>query len=468
LIGEQHVGIRRQGSNAVRRSARLMRTWMKAVLLVPLVAGLCWGGAIWFWRATDRMPGTLDLVLSLFVLPLGLLLAIWLGRSALRVAAAAPTSAAPAAAPLAILAAAIRTPHGASPGELTGAIAAGTARARLDKALVDDNGFPVMSLRSDDADDAGLRDEISQWCAPGLALADEQWRALVLATGVAADLAHAAAERLLTQAGEAPLLYLLPILPPAWSIDERRMAGQWLQHVVARAGWPPARMSLAAELPADTRGASPCAVLRRLAHQGILSGQPLVGLIVAGASCVGSATVDQWIGNGTLFDATRPQGLIPGEGAAALLLTDLRQARALDGASYATLHLAPEARRDDSADDANQADATLLVTMVDKLLAAGATRADAVVKVVADTGHRNGRVMELMALAGASLGALDPEADIMRVGGACGASGAASFVAAIALARHHAIGLQAPVLCISNEDPYRRGAVLVRPAAALS
>ena len=464
-----------------------MRPWMKVSLLVLLVMGLCWGGAIWYWSETNRMPATQDLVLYLVALPLGVLLAFWLGRKALAAIAAAPVGGAaataaptdsavpapaPSAAPLAILAGAIRTPFGASPDELASAMAEGKARPELDASLVDENGFPVMTARSDDADDASLQDEISEWFTQQgvheLELADEQWRALALATGVVGDLAGTAASELIATDGKPPMFYLLPILPSDWSIEERRLAGLWLQHVGSQAGWPLARISLAAELPAETRGASPSAVLGRLAHQGSLSGLPLVGLVVAAASNIGNASINQWEGNATLFAAARPQGLIPGEGAAGLLLTDVRQALALDGPAFVTLHLEADARRHNSADEAKKADAKLLGTMVDKVLAAGPAEAETIAKLITDTGHRTSRVMELMELATTKLKDLDPEADILRLGGACGSCGAVPFVAALALARHHVIELEAPVLCISNEDPYRRSAVLVRPAAALS
>ena len=49
-----------------------MRPWMKAGLLVVLVLGLSWGGAIWYWRATNRMPANGDLAIYLVALPLGI------------------------------------------------------------------------------------------------------------------------------------------------------------------------------------------------------------------------------------------------------------------------------------------------------------------------------------------------------------------------------------------------------------
>ena len=150
-------------------------SWMKKIALSVLMFGACWGGAVWYWRATNRMPSSVDLASWLLVLPLGLLLAAWLGVKLVAALGAAPVSVAPAtpaaagpaqappAAPLAILGAALRAPHGSNPEDLAGALADNKARADLDPELVDDDGFPVMTARSGDADDASMQEEITAW-----------------------------------------------------------------------------------------------------------------------------------------------------------------------------------------------------------------------------------------------------------------------------------------------------------------
>jgi hypothetical protein len=464
-----------------------MRPWIKKTLLALLVFGLCWGGAIWYWRATNRMPSTDDLVLTMLLLPLALLLVIWLGVKLYALIAAAPAAAAaaasqpsdaalpppaPEAPPLAIVASALRAPHGASPDELSGAIADNKARADLDPQLVDDAGFPVMTARSAEADDTGMQEEISEWfTASGMTemqLDAEQWRALTMGSAVAADLAAQAVSELLPAEGMAPMLQLMPILPGAWQLEQRRAAGLWLRHVTTQAGWPAAQVALAAELPGDARGASPLAVLARLAHHAAIGDAAVVAIIVACGSHVGEESINQWAGNASLFTSSKPQGLIPGEGAAGLLLADARQAHAIDGMPVILLHTVDEARRHNSADEAKRADADLLGTLTEKVLARAAAQADQVAMIVADTGHRTSRVLELLGLAGAALPQLDDEADVLRLGAGCGTCGAVPFMTALAMARHHAIERNAPILCISNEDAYRRSAALVRPAVSLS
>ena len=462
-----------------------MRPWIKKSLLAVLVFGLAWGGAVWYWRATNRMPSTDDLIIFLLVLPLVALLLIWLVAKLFALIAAAPAvaaakpssdAAAPAAAPdappLAILASALRAPHGASAEELSAAFADNKARADLDPELVDDDGFPVMTARSADAGDAGLQEEITEWLAqngmPGLQLDDEQWRALSMGSAVAAELASQAAADLMPGEGTPPMLQLMPVLPAAWQFEQRRAAGLWLRHVVEQAGWPLAQMALAAELPADARGASPAAVLGRLAHHAAASNASMVAIMVACSSHLGDDSIGKWAGNATLFTSHQPQGLIPGEGAAGLLLADARQAQTIEGAPVILLHLVDEERRHNSADEARRADSKLLASMTEKVLARAHSQAEQVAMITADTGHRTSRVLELMGLASATLPQLDEGADVIRVGAGSGTCGAVPFMTALALARHHAAERDAPVLCISNEDPYRRCAALIRPAASLS
>lgn len=461
-----------------------MRPWMKVSLLIVVILGLSWGGAIWFWRETNRMPAPGDMVTYLVAVPLGILAALWLGRVVMNKMAAAPAAPAPAGAAsapatapapvapaLAIVAAAMRTPHGAAADELSAKLLDGKARGELDPELVNDQGFPIMTLRSGDAGDPATEEEVTAWFAASgvqdLELTPGQWRALTLATSVTADLAGQAVGSLHGN-GTPPMLYLQPMLPADWRLDLRAAAGLWLRHVVLQSGWPEQRLTAAAAVPADARGASPAAVLGRLAHQANASGMPLVAIVVACASSLSEQCVQEWSAQDIMFSAQRPMGRIPGEGAAGLLLADVLQAGAVPGLAYNMLHLEPEARRHNSADEAKKADAKALATLAAKLLADTGTDPGKVAMLVTDTDHRTTRVMESMELASGTLPHLDLATEVLSVGAACGACGSVPYMAALGLAQHHATELAAPVLCISNDDPYRRSAILIKPAAALS
>jgi len=463
-----------------------MRGWLKVTLGIALLLALCWGGAVLAWRSNNHMPSTDDLVIYLLVLPLLLLAAFWLGRKMIAIMAAAPaaTLAAPAAPttpapapdapPLVILGAALRAVHGGSADELAAAVADNQARADLDTELVDELGFPLMTARSSEADDDSMKEDVNDWlAAQGLSairFEPEQWRALAMGSAVVTELCEQARYTLeppKDKPDELPLLQLLPVLPQDWHIDQRRAAGLWLRHTALEAGWTGAQLSLAAELPVDARGASPLAVIARLAHHAAANEGPLAAMVVACGSQIGEESINRLAAKGTLFTAAQPQGLVPGEGAAGLLLVDFAQAGRIADAPV-TLHTVDDARRHNSADEAKRADSALLNTLTEKVLLRAKSGAADVAMLLADTDHRSSRVLELMGVSEKSLPQLDAATDVVALGTACGSCGAVPFMTALAMARHYALERAAPILCISNEDPYRRSAVLVQPAASLS
>jgi hypothetical protein len=465
-----------------------MRGWLQRGMLVALVFGACWGGAVWYWRATNRMPAGGDLALYLLALPLALLFSLWLGRR-LVVAAAAPAAVAapdnapapvPAVvrpAPLAIVDAAVRVPRGASPTELAEAFAEHQARAALDPELVDADGFPAMTARSADAVAPGVQEEISAWLAANgmadVAFSAAQWRALTLASAVASDLGSAAAVALLPADGAPPPLRLIALMPTDWPSAQRGAARAWLRHTVAQFGWPDSLVVLDAELPTEAHEAGVTGQLRRLGAAAAqatnaASATPLVAILLACGSQLEQATVDAWHDAGSLFTASRPQGMIPGEGAAGLLLADLAQARAHPELAFTLLHGASEGRHERSSDGAARADSALLAALAAEALATAAADAADVALIVADTGHRANRVLELVGAAGIAAPGLDAAADVLRIGAAGGHCGAVPLTTALALAHDQALARGAPVLCISNEDPHHRCAALIGPAAFAS
>ena len=444
--------------------------WIRQALIAIAVFVACWGGAIVWWRVSARVPGTREWMSLLFGLPLTVLLAGVIGRHWLAKRAAAPAdaiSATPAhsssaaehpaqAQRVAVLATALRAPHGASAEELAAAIADNKARPDLDRELVDDDGFPVMCARCPDAHDDALREDVADWLAAHAIadphFSDEQWRALTLASAVASELAGRAAIEWIVRDDAVPRLQVLPLLPPEWSAGQRDAAAAWLRHTVAQAGWQGQIGQAAADV-------DPAAGIAQLAGIVAAGDQPCVTLAVACASHVGDGTVARWASDRTLFTATQPQGMMPGEGAAGLLL-----AGASDGGAVALLAPLEQVQDDAGADVRRRDDARVLGALAEGALARADVAAADVAMIVADTGHRSRYVLELMEYASAAMRQLDGSADVVRVGAAGGYSGIVSFVTALALASHYAVGRQAPVLCIANEMPGRRLAALVRPA----
>jgi len=461
-------------------SARPFGTWLKygAVTLTTFV--VCWTLVVGYWNATGRNPGTGELALALLALPAALLLGVWGARKLAIAKEASSAVATPRAAMLpavagvidastpllAIIATAVRSPYGASTEELADAIANNEARADLDKELVDDHGFPVMAARSEDAHDEALQDEIVEWLSgqgiPHLHLDEEQWRALILASGVAAELASRATD-LLPPEGKPPVLQLKLILPGDWSLEVRSAATSWLRHVVGQYGWPAAAMTTT-DVSEQDGPASPTAVLLQLMPRMEGNPAPLVAVVIACASQIGQESVDRLAAQSLLFtSADHANGQVPGEGAAGLLLSDLQRAQSVDDGNLALLGPVLERRLASSADDARRADATLLTEMTQQIGKSASIETSQIDMIVADTAHRVSRVLELMALASPVIEQVDAADDIVRIGLGSGSCGAVPFMTVLALAQHYTCARQAPVLCISNEDPYLRCAALVRP-----
>lgn len=449
---------------ATLRSSAL-RAWMTGGLLAVLAFGVCWTGAIFYWRAQDSDPRTGELMFYLFILPAALLAGALLTRKHLgdtSASAAAREELAPAAAPLtppppdafplAIIATAVRSPHGVMAVALAGALAGKQARPTLDPALVDDAGYPLPTARCGDAVDATVLTSFAAWLtenAIDIAFDDAGSRALVMATHIATELAQ---HTLKLQ--DAPLLHLAPVLPSSWTREQRHAASLWLQHTVAQGGWPLARIELMAAVDTDLFDAFPALLLADLATR------PLVAAMVIGCeSHLGEDTINQWRAS------ARPDAVV-GEGAAGLLLTDPAAAAAIDGPLFALMAPIQCDRRDTDADTSRGPIPPLLARLAQDALAAAHCEPEAIAMIVADTSARPGRMLELMGYAGAAMPQLDDQEDIIAFGHASGSCGAVPALTALALARHHACARNAPVLWVANDHAYQRCVAVVQPPRA--
>lgn len=442
-----------------------MRGWLKGALLSTSVFGASWTGAVSYWRSTNRMPSTFDLFVWMAALPLALLLAFWIGRrirAARAAAAVAPAPDAPATLPdappalpaLAILAAAVRTPHGDGVHELVQAVGEGRARPGLDPELVDIDGFPLISARAALDDVVELRAQVDAWRgSTGLAdprFTQEQWRALALGTQVAAEL--------VAQAAGHPQLRIHATLGPDWNEAQRALAAAWLAALATQGGWP------AQQVQATSHAIPAATLLAQLADGAGRTREGVFAIVLSFGSQIGEASVDDLARRGVLFGAANAQGLIPGEAAAGLLVSDEKHA-AQAGVDATTLQLtsAPRAANENS----RKPDAAALRGLSGTLLPDDAA-AGAVTAIFADAGHRSAAQLELMKFAGEALPALDLGEDLTALGGACGHCGEAPFLAALALAHQHALDTAGAALCVGIEDPSQRTAALVRPGAALT
>jgi hypothetical protein len=445
-----------------------MAAWIRGSVLTMLTFGAFWGGAIFTWRGADRAPSTSDLVTYLVALPLAVLAGVVLVRrfataqpalAPAGAAAAAPVPAAAARLPaLALVDAAVRTRHGDSVDDLAAAIDAQRTRPHLDPELVDDAGYPVMSVRVPSAGDAAWRADAEPWLAAqghaDIRFGEAHWRALELASGVVNELADAAAAATAAAGAGAALLRIVPLAPADWTAAQRTAAGAWFAHVAAHTGWEANKVAVSPAPPGEPAAAA-SALLSVLAGQS--NNEPVLTILLAFDSRIDQAAVDRMAADGTLFTATHPQGLIPGEGAAGLLLGDPAHAAPTLQAASTT--------RGASADATSRIDAADLRRLTERVLAETAVDASTVAALFADADHRSNRVLEAMALAHDDLPHLDAGIDVRATGPACGQSGAVPFLAALALGRRQVLEGAGAVLCIGNADAIHRSAAVVRAAA---
>jgi hypothetical protein len=454
-----------------------MGAWIRGGMLTMLTFGACWGGAISTWRVSGRAPSNADLLTYLVALPLAVLAGVLLVRrratarpAATAADAPAPPAPAPAAAArlpaLGLLDAAVRTRHGESVDALAAALDAHRARPDLDPELVDDAGYPALSVRVPSAGDAFWRADAEPWlAAQGLAGArfgDVHWRALELASGVVDELADAATRTAIGGTDTpSPLLRIVPLAPAGWTDAQRAAAGAWLAHVAARAGWNPADVTAVPAAPGEPVAAA-LSTLSLLAGQAGTSAERAPTILVAFDSRIDQAIVDRMANAGNLLTAAHPQGRIPGEGAAGLLVA--APAHEPD-AGAPTLQAAGGTRTASAGAGAQgRVDAADLRRLVARLLSDCAVDAAAVSALVADADQRRDRVLEAMALAHEDLPHLDAGIDVRTAGPACGESGAVPLLAALALGRRRVLEGADAVLCVGNADPVHLAAALVRAA----
>ncbi len=471
-----------------------MRPWLSRSLIVAATFATCWLGAVWYWRETRRMPGTDDLIIYMLLLPLLLLLLVWGGSKLLAAAgagaaasaaasaadaAAQPATAPPPAAALTVLAGALRMPHGDSAAQLADALLSRKANLALDPELINDSGYPILSGRVDNVDVDAQQDSMDEWLRahhPESDFGDEQWRALALGSEVAADLAvelgrHPALPPYMEAATAGkplpplPSLHVIALLPTEWADAERAAATGWLRHLVARYGWPAAR--LAPPLLA-AHGQAPLPLIGQLANQARQEEQPLLCLVLACGSRIGAASVQDWADHAILFDSDHPHGRIPGEGAAGLLLADTVQGALFEDTGAALMYPASSALRAASADGKTRGDTGLLAELAAQAIATAGVNAADIAMLAADSDQRASRMTELLAMSSATVPELDLSSQLLTVGAGCGDAGTVSTLAALVLAQQQVRDGAGPTLCVTNLDPFHRGAVLLTAHAAVA
>lgn len=369
-----------------------------------------------------------------------------------------------------MLASAARAAPGNDPEAIHAAVT-GQQRPALDASLKNAKGFPIFSARAAHLDTDMLRDAAALADAPDAARTEDRIRAAALLGEVVQTLSQAARAHALEggrpERDDAwPLLQLELLLPADWPDAAREHASEQAR---AAAVWPSSRVSVRAHAAQDALASD--ALLRRLALETITPAVAALRLVAAADSYIDANQVQDWEAQGALAGNATPQGRIPGEASAGLLL-DLALAPDANNApkdlpppaGALALTLSSTAQRATRADARGALMEPMLTELATNFLEAHAQSADTIAALVSDTDHRGSRPLEAAGLASALFPALDPNQDCLAVGAVCGYTGAASHLLTLAIASEACAQSNAPVLAVLTQDPAQRALALVSRA----
>jgi hypothetical protein len=452
---------------------------LKKSLLVLALFAVVWLAVIIWWQESRTLPTGVDIGLYLFALPLAVLGALWLGARAVRAARAPkpePLASAPAAdeapaalAQLRIVAVAARAAAGPDAAGIAEALAE-QQRPELDPELKTLQGFPIFAARVPQLDDVELYAAARERGAPAEALTTAGLRATALLADIAATLtsdAHRRVTELDVPARDEdwPLLRFDIVLPASWPQAARERARA---QVLAAAGvWPDTRVSATEHGARDAMAVD--MLLRELASASSSAADaPTWRIVLAADGYVDQDLVAQWDADAMLLTHANPQGRVPGEAAAGVLLG---QAHSTSTADATDVHVAlsPVTHRQKPADARGAQAEPALADLTRDLVQRAAIAPDSVIHVISDADHRGSRPLEALNVASQLFEHLDTAKDCHAVGVACGHTGVAASLLTLAVACEACMQSesQPAVVTLTLQDPALRCASLVyRPAAS--
>jgi hypothetical protein len=479
-----------------------------ATLLV--VFGVVWVGVVLHWRRTGIEPTAGHIVAYLVLLPLalfGLVLLLRLAwrrfgrkRSAgppLAGAGVVPAAAGEAAIDdgpqpdrvLQLLAGAVWLRAGDQPLAAAQALAK-PERPPLHASLKDALGLPVFVAAVDQLDPAVAASVLESALAESGSsdplerlVGEEAVRALALLDPVAEELLYAAlpaptdngfadepqhgglhphamhhsrSVRAAAPGPRAAMLQVRVLLPAQWPAAAHSACVDWLRRKALAVGFAAETFAVEA-LPV----ASPAEAWRLLdPATGLVQDDGDRHLLLAAQSLVGEAAVARLDTARELLADGHPEGRIPGEGAAGVLLSPTAASRN-DAPEPIRLHRVLHGRAGHGR-AASRAAAALLQSALDT---AGCP-AEEIALVFSDADHRPSRAIEAAGAIAAALPELEPVEHARHLGLVCGDLGTVAPLALLATAAAQAGADGKPVLALSVADQAARSAFVLSPQPA--
>ncbi|WMJ69526.1 hypothetical protein [Stenotrophomonas sp. 24(2023)] len=453
-----------------------MAGWLGKAASVVMVFIATWGATILYWRSSGTVPTGMQMLAYLGLLPVGLSGAGFMLRGAARRGvdaaldkAAADDDALPAepaagkAVPpsVALLGSAMNLGLGLPPTALL-ALAAAPPRPSLDGRFRDTRNLPVRMSAATDLQEL----DVLQVRQDGIDTAAHERRAMALLQPVLDELLEAAGNALpplevaeevvvagLRRRDERPVGNVLTIelvVPAIWSDALRHWAQDWLLAQAGQAGLDARRFDVRVTTLDGPREAWGHA--SRLIDLLADGGTARWHLLLACASCIDDAIVANWLASGELATAQVPDGRVPGEGAAGVLLAS--PALGTDGAARLWR---PQLLRADQVEATRPAEQRRqLAALATQWLAALPADGAALQFVLHDADHRG----DLMVDAAAITSALNPDLDFspqsLALAVSAGELGPVLPLAQLALAQAQLHRQPGPVLLLGVADAQQR------------
>ncbi|MGY1426001.1 hypothetical protein [Lysobacter sp. A289] len=477
--------------------ARVLRTGALVLLLFAAV----WFAAVLYWQAGEINPTAGDLTGWLLGLPLVLLGGFWLLRWRIRRAkqkrAAPPEAAAEVGIEPVIdsgpqpdrivhlLAAAVWLRAGSDAAGVAAALAK-PERPPLHPRLKDALGLPVFAAEVEGLDPGSVEAALADPGALDRVFGEESLRALALLDPVAEELLaaalppaptvsdllpscgglhphamhHSRSSRAAAPAPAAAMLRVRLLLPATWPAAARQASGDWLQAKARAIGFNEDQFHVEVA-PAHAAGDG-WHLLEQFAQaqtQARDGGDDRL-LLLAAHSAIAETSIERLDARRELLVSGHPEGLIPGEGAAGVLLGNAALPPDPDAPPPLRLHRTLHGRAGTGRGASRQAG-----ELLQHALTTAAQPAEAIGVVLSDADHRPSRAIEIAGAISATLPALDPVDDARHLGLACGDLGAVAPLALLAAAAAQAAHDQAPVLVFGLADAQARVALVLSPLA---
>ncbi len=433
-----------------------MAGFLRNAAIVATTVGLTWASAILYWRQTGSTPSGTEMLTYLGLLPAGLLGGGWMLRSFATRAAERALAHAEAAAttntPAAVADGGVRTPVPARapavlaaavhlPGDLTAegwlAQAAAAPRPGLHPRLKDSDGLPIFAAfvadlpepRALSADDYAIAPHLAR----AMALLEPVLDSLALAVIEALPPLPVQEERVVAgwrrqDHGDVERILQVECMVEANMPEAMRTRlGEWLHDELQQIGVDVRRFVVQVVPVRDA--ATVWERLQRLAGEETAS--PGWHLLLAACSALDPAVIERWEMQGRLYGSRQPQGRVPGEAAAGLLL-----ARTDDGGT--ATRMAVPLRASLPEHEAVHLHGRHSVQLVTDALARAGLEASAVGYVISDAGAGTERVAEAGQVAYAVCPDLDVATQSLPLQASTGDISLAAPLSMLALAHAHA------------------------------